>query len=181
MTDVTDLAGMNRSVVLQDHSIRAGEAFLLVYSICSRASFEAISKLHKRILQVKGQSSEGAVFPIPIVVVGNQMDRTTEREVSPEEGRALASALGCGFIETSAKHGSSVEAAFLGVVEQLVRQRSIQGSQGKTSPPRRTSGCQRSSLLTFTLPWRWSQKRDKSSVMSGSAGLSTARQDGNSL
>lgn len=153
MIDIIDLAGMNRSVTMQEYSIRDGDAFLLVYSVCSRASFEAISKLHEQVLHFKRQISEGLISPIPMVVVGNQMDRKMEREVSTEEGQALGSALGCGFMETSAKDGNRVEAAFLGVLEQLVRQRSFQGTQDKNSPPRQKSDSRRGRLSIYRLPW----------------------------
>ena len=47
----------------------------------------------------------------------------TEREVSTQEGNALAKDLGCDFVEASAKNCINVERAFYDVVRNLRRQR----------------------------------------------------------
>ena len=57
------------------------------------------------------------------MLVGNKSDRVTEREVSTQEGHALARQLGCEFVEASAKNCVNVERAFYDVVRQLRRQR----------------------------------------------------------
>lgn len=57
------------------------------------------------------------------MLVGNKCDRVTEREVSTQEGSALARELGCDFVEASAKNCVNVEKAFYDVVRQLRRQR----------------------------------------------------------
>lgn len=66
--------------------------------------------------------------PVPIMLVGNKSDRVTEREVSTQEGHALARDLGCEFVEASAKNYINVEKAFYDVVRQLRRQRQVQGN-----------------------------------------------------
>jgi GTPase SAR1 family protein len=45
---------------------------------------------------------------IPLLLVGNKCDEITGREVSIQEGRALASAINCDFIETSTKTNFNV-------------------------------------------------------------------------
>lgn len=62
-------------------------------------------------------------MPVPIMLVGNKSDRVTEREVSTQEGHALARELGCEFVEASAKNCINVEKAFYDVVRILRRQR----------------------------------------------------------
>jgi len=57
------------------------------------------------------------------MLVGNKSDRVTEREVSTQEGHALARELGCEFVEASAKNCVNVEKAFYDVVRLLRRQR----------------------------------------------------------
>lgn len=52
------------------------------------------------------------------VLVGNKSDLRDAREVSTDEGRALAEAHGMFFVETSALDSSNVKAAF----ETLVRE-----------------------------------------------------------
>jgi GTPase KRas protein len=53
------------------------------------------------------------------MLVGNKCDRTYEREVSKEEGLALARSFGCEFMETSAKTAQNVERIFTSLVRAL--------------------------------------------------------------
>ena len=77
------------------------------------------------------------------MLVGNKSDRVTEREVSTQEGHALARELGCEFVEASAKNCINVEKAFYDVVRQLRRQRmqsNIRAFQGSGKGPRIGTG-----------------------------------------
>lgn len=49
---------------------------------------------------------------VPIVLVGNKVDRINEREVDSREGQELAKRLGCEFVETSAKTREGLELAY---------------------------------------------------------------------
>lgn len=53
------------------------------------------------------------------LLVGNQCDKTYEREVSKEEGLALAHSFGCQFVEASAKTAHNVEHLFTSLVRAL--------------------------------------------------------------
>jgi GTPase KRas len=70
-----------------------------------------ISPKHRR---VKDQEPS----TVPIMLVGNKCDKVNEREVSREEGQALANRLGCKFVESSAKTCVNVEKAYFTVVRQ---------------------------------------------------------------
>lgn len=140
MLEVLDTAGQEEYTALRDQWIRDGEGFVLVYSISSRSSFARIQKFHHQIQRVKESSLSGSPTypgsplssssvgpgpygPAPVMLVGNKCDRVTEREVSTQEGSALARELGCEFVEASAKNCINVEKAFYDVVRQLRRQR----------------------------------------------------------
>ncbi|KAF2727184.1 ras-domain-containing protein [Polyplosphaeria fusca] len=140
MLEVLDTAGQEEYIALRDQWIRDGEGFVLVYSISSRSSFARIQKFHHQIQRVKETSlsgsptypgsplsasshNSGSFGPAPVMLVGNKCDRVTEREVSTQEGSALAKELGCDFVEASAKNCVNVEKAFFEVVRQLRRQR----------------------------------------------------------
>lgn len=135
MLEVLDTAGQEEYTALRDQWIRDGEGFILAYSITSRASFSRIQKFYQQIQRVK-ESSSGApsypgalqtgienMGPAPVMLVGNKSDRVTDREVSTQEGAALAKQLRCEFVEASAKNSINVEKAFYDVVRQLRRQR----------------------------------------------------------
>lgn len=137
MLEVLDTAGQEEYIALRDQWIRDGEGFVLVYSISSRSSFARIQRFHSQIQRVKESSMAGSpTYPgspmtasapmfgqAPVMLVGNKCDRVTEREVSTQEGQALAKDLGCDFVEASAKNCVNVEKAFFDVVRQLRRQR----------------------------------------------------------
>lgn len=142
MLEVLDTAGQEEYTALRDQWIRDGEGFVLVYSITSRSSFSRIQKFHHQIQRVKESSSASSPIgggylsspiqsPIvgssggqaPVMLVGNKSDRVTEREVSTQEGSALAKELGCDFVEASAKNCINVERAFYDVVRLLRKQR----------------------------------------------------------
>ena len=142
MLEVLDTAGQEEYTALRDQWIRDGEGFVLVYSITSRSSFSRIQKFHHQIQRVKESSSAsspiGAGYlsspihsPIvtgggghaPVMLVGNKSDQVTKREVSTQEGSALAKELGCDFVEASAKNCINVERAFYDVVRLLRKQR----------------------------------------------------------
>jgi GTPase KRas protein len=121
---VFNTAGQEEYIALRDQWIRDGKGFILVYSISSQASFARIEKFHCQIQRVKESSQSGpAPGPAPVMLVGNKYDRVTEREVSTQEGSALAKELGCDFVEASTKNGVNVEMAFYDVVRQLRRQK----------------------------------------------------------
>ncbi|KOS21594.1 Protein ras-2 [Escovopsis weberi] len=135
MLEVLDTAGQEEYTALRDQWIRDGEGFVLVYSIASRSSFSRIKRFHHQIQRVKESvasspsypgsplSAANPQLPVPIMLVGNKSDRVTEREVSTQEGHALARDLGCEFVEASAKNCINVEKAFYDVVRILRRQR----------------------------------------------------------
>ncbi|EKG21189.1 Ras GTPase [Macrophomina phaseolina MS6] len=157
MLEVLDTAGQEEYTALRDQWIRDGEGFVLVYSISSRSSFARIQKFHHQIQRVKESAfsssptypgsplsstsaGSGAFGPSPVMLVGNKCDRVTEREVSTQEGSALARELGCDFVEASAKNCVNVEKAFYDVVRQLRRQRQQAGRNSKSSDPKGGKG-----------------------------------------
>uniref|UniRef100_A0A8D0BTT7 GTP-binding protein n=1 Tax=Salvator merianae TaxID=96440 RepID=A0A8D0BTT7_SALMN len=98
---------------LQDHCMHIGDAYLIVYSITDRASFERASEL--RIQLRRARQAED----IPIILVGNKSDLVRCREVSVSEGRACAVVFDCKFIETSAAVQHNVKELFEGIVRQV--------------------------------------------------------------
>jgi GTPase KRas protein len=89
---------------------------MLVYSIASRATFDRLEVFHPSV-QKKGDP----VF----MLVGNKLDKAFEREVSKDEGAALARQFGCEFIETSAKTAQNVERAFTNFVRAVRQAREL--------------------------------------------------------
>jgi len=108
-----------------DH--REGQGFILVYSIASRATFERLEVFRQAMLKVKRHRP---VF----MLVGNKCDKQYEREVSREEGAAMARDFGCRFLETSAKTAQNVEKLFTDLV-RLLRSSKESVDRGVPAPP----------------------------------------------
>ncbi|KAJ3541217.1 hypothetical protein NM688_g6115 [Phlebia brevispora] len=126
--EVIDTAGQEEYATLRDQWVREGQGFILVYSIASRATFDRLEVFRQAMLKVKRQKP---VF----MLVGNKCDKTTEREVSREEGIQMARNFGCEFMETSAKTAMNVERLFTTLV-RLLRQskQAEQGTPGQARP-----------------------------------------------
>jgi len=113
--DILDTAGQEEYAAMREHYMREAEGFLLVYSITSRDSFEAIKGFHTQILRVKDRDT------FPVILVGNKCDLEFERQVGRNEGRELARSFDCQYIETSAKEKINVDAAFYELVHTIKR------------------------------------------------------------
>ncbi|THH16829.1 hypothetical protein EW146_g3872 [Bondarzewia mesenterica] len=125
--EVIDTAGQEEYAALRDQWVREGQAFILVYSIASRATFDRLEVFRQSMMRVKRQK------PI-FMLVGNKSDKAYEREVSREEGQAMARTFGCEFLETSAKTAQNVERLFTSLVRMLRNMK--QTEQGVTTPGR---------------------------------------------
>jgi len=128
--EVIDTAGQEEYATLRDQWVREGQGFILVYSIASRSTFERLEVFRQSMLKVKRQK------PI-FMLVGNKCDKTYEREVSREEGIALARTFGCEFMETSARTAYNVELLFTNLVRALRQTKRLEnaGSNGKPDKP----------------------------------------------
>ncbi len=91
---------------MREQYMRNGDAFLLVYSVVDRASFENIGYLYSSILRVKNR------LRCPMILVANKCDLDHLRKVSKEEGHMLSNLLRIPYIETSAKNCINVDLAF---------------------------------------------------------------------
>ncbi|KAK7041311.1 ras protein [Favolaschia claudopus] len=111
--EVIDTAGQEEYGALRDQLIlMEGQGFILVYSIASRSSFDRLELFREAARRVKTGN------PI-LMLAGNKADKLSEREVSKEEGAALAQQFGCDFMETSAKTTQNVERVFANLVRAL--------------------------------------------------------------
>uniref|UniRef100_A0A7M4FH10 small monomeric GTPase n=1 Tax=Crocodylus porosus TaxID=8502 RepID=A0A7M4FH10_CROPO len=101
--------------------VQWADGFILVYSICDRASFNI---LHPKVQFIKATKEATSQEKVPIVIVGNKRDLHHQRVVSSEEGRLLALSVDCGFYEVSAAeayHGSLM--VFQGLAERFCEAR----------------------------------------------------------
>ncbi|KAF5311163.1 hypothetical protein D9619_007828 [Psilocybe cf. subviscida] len=86
-----------------------------MYSVTSRWSFQDVARTCRQVPLSTAHDPN-----LVLVLVGTKADEKASREVSTEEGLALASDLGCqAFYETSAKTGQNVDATIFATVKAL--------------------------------------------------------------
>ncbi|XP_037094883.1 GTP-binding protein Rit2-like [Pollicipes pollicipes] len=106
-----DEAGGARLEALAEREATA--AFLVVYSVADAASFSEAAAL---LLRLYGC---GAMYRHVVILVANKTDVVRSRVVSTAEGRHLAMAHGCKFIECSAGMNHRVDELLAGLACQL--------------------------------------------------------------
>ncbi|XP_061629280.1 ras-related and estrogen-regulated growth inhibitor-like protein [Phyllopteryx taeniolatus] len=84
---------------LLERKLQWADGFVLAYSICDRASFNAVVRLVHTIKSARGHPDTDKA---PVAIVGNKRDLHHRRTVASEEGRLLALDAGCLFYEVSA-------------------------------------------------------------------------------
>ncbi len=101
---IWDLAGQSQFKRVRQSYVANAEAGILVFDVTRKETFENVKLWWDETIK----EAEG----ITLVLVGNKIDLTDSRQVSKEEGEALANKLGLSYIETSAKTGENIEDAF---------------------------------------------------------------------
>ncbi|KAG0144454.1 hypothetical protein CROQUDRAFT_47267 [Cronartium quercuum f. sp. fusiforme G11] len=105
--ELFDTAGHDEFTILDSKQAIGLDGWALIYSINSRTSFDMVSIIRDKILNFTGHDS------VPMVLIGNKCDLESQRQVSIEEGAALAKLFGCAFTEASARSGENVAESFL--------------------------------------------------------------------
>lgn len=103
---ITDTGGSQSFPAMERLAIQRGHAFILVYSIADKQSFEDLERYYNLILSVKGSMER-----VPIVIVGNKYD-TTNRVVTENEGMKQAKLWKTLCVETSAKLSLHIKDVF---------------------------------------------------------------------
>lgn len=87
--------------------------FMLVYSITSRSSFVETPIFRNQILRLKQQDY------FPMILVGNHCEREADREVSSQEGEALARIFACAFREISIVDRPKIVEAYVTLIRDI--------------------------------------------------------------
>ncbi|KAM6937139.1 ras-related and estrogen-regulated growth inhibitor-like protein [Xenentodon cancila] len=134
----------SRETSLFHKKVQWADAYVLVYSICDRASFNAVSRL---IQSIKSSKDYHSADKVPIVIVGNKRDLHHRRTVLSEEAQLLALNTNSLFYEVSAAENyHSVIAVFHGLVDRM------KDAKLTTKRPLRFKGIVKSMSAVFA--WR---------------------------
>lgn len=83
-----------------DANIRWADAFILMYSVTDKCSFDECNRLKFLINYVKrrrklGSNSKDGVSDIPVILVGNKTDQSRDRMVTCEDGQRRGREMSC--------------------------------------------------------------------------------------
>ena len=110
---IFDTAGEERYKSIVGSTLQISDAFLLVFSINNRISFERISFWIDTIRDKVNLNGK------VLALVGNKIDLENERKVSHEEASNLAKKYQMKYFETSAKTGFRIEETFHSLYEDI--------------------------------------------------------------
>ncbi|UJR09356.1 hypothetical protein I4U23_013600 [Adineta vaga] len=98
-----------------------GDAYVVVYSITDRQSFQTAIQLIKNIREkeLADNSTIAVKRHIPIILVGNKSDLVRKRAVTKETARLAAFRHDCKLVETSAAINDKVDDLLAGTLKQI--------------------------------------------------------------
>ncbi|KAJ9184361.1 hypothetical protein P3X46_004093 [Hevea brasiliensis] len=121
---IWDTAGQERNRTITDPFYRGADGIIFVYDVTQKRSFTSITSFWTKEVEQRSPKKDCVK-----ILVGNKVDKCQEsqKEVSTEEGMALAKQHGFLFFESSAKTQENVKKCFqelaLKMLEQLQKQR----------------------------------------------------------
>ncbi|KAI8801588.1 hypothetical protein BJ742DRAFT_744390 [Cladochytrium replicatum] len=128
---IIDVGGAREFASLLPSAIAAADAFMIVYDVGDKRTFESIFEYFRQIVLAKG--AKPPFQSIPIIVVGNMVDTVAGgdlgpssmdspsrrlRQVTNQQGQGLANILKVPFVETTARAPHLVASTFRAVVAQ---------------------------------------------------------------
>ncbi|KAK1434887.1 hypothetical protein QVD17_00641 [Tagetes erecta] len=104
---IWDTAGQERFRTLTSSYYRGAQGIILVYDVTWRETFTNLSEIWAKEVDLYSTNQDCIKM-----LVGNKVDKDSERFVSKEEGAALAKELGCFYLECSATTQKNVHQCF---------------------------------------------------------------------
>ncbi|CAN6555755.1 unnamed protein product [Malus baccata var. baccata] len=143
---IWDTAGQERFRTLTSSYYRGAQGIIMVYDVTRRETFTNLSDIWAKEIDLYSTNQDCIKM-----LVGNKVDKESERTVSKKEGMEFAREYGCLFLECSAKTRVNVEQCFEELVLKILETPSLvaEGSAGvkknifKQKPPESdaSSGC----------------------------------------
>ncbi len=115
--DILDTAGMEMFRIVRDVNIKFRDGFMLVFDVADPESFE---KLDSFVQLIKQHHPDKLM---PVVLMGNKVDRTADRKVSHEEVlgllKSISSTFEVSYFECSAQSGLNIDEGFSTLVRSM--------------------------------------------------------------
>jgi len=125
---IWDTAGQERFRTITSAYYRGADGIIMVYDVTSPESFDHVEEW---LSEVDRYANENTAK----LLVGNKADLIEEKQVSEETAQRFADKLGISFLETSAKTATNVDAAFLTMAKELIKNREKAGGNKDSQKP----------------------------------------------
>ena len=112
---IWDLAGQDQFQRLWPDYLTDTRAGIIVFDVTNRKSFENVKKWYDIITKVADPN-------VHLILVGNKSDLQESKEVSSEEGAALAKELKIYYMETSVKTNENIDEVFESIALKIINQ-----------------------------------------------------------
>jgi len=110
---IWDTAGQERFQTITSTYYRGANGLIIVFDVTNQKSFDNIQKWLDDV-------ERHATGNVVRMLVGNKCDLTDKRVIDTPTAKALASKLNMGYLETSAKENTNVEATFLQLTKRIM-------------------------------------------------------------
>ena len=107
-----DPTGKKSSIQHLTQFIKKSDGFIIMYDITNKESFEAIPDWIKIVTDIKGEK-------IPIIILGNKVEKSSERKISEEDGEKFKSD-NIDFLEISVRSRRNIEEAVIKLFNKIV-------------------------------------------------------------
>lgn len=112
-----------------DSLIDSSNAFILVYSIDTKSTYDNVIEKHNYI-KLRKQSEKYSV-----IIIGNKCDLNNQRVVSEIEAQAYCAAIKVPFLEVSALDKTNVNEAFLFIASDTINKKSREQMKSEYKDP----------------------------------------------
>ena len=131
---IWDTAGQERFRTITSAYYRGADGIIMVYDVTTSESFDHVEEWLSEVDRYANENTSK-------LLVGNKADLIDEKQVPEETAQKFADKIGISFLETSAKTATNVDAAFLTMAKELIKNKQASeagGGGGKANVSLRT-------------------------------------------
>ena len=111
-----DTAGQEKYRSITLNVLKDAQGIIVMYDVTDTKSFESIPNWIQSIKDKKGSA-------FPMILVGNKIDKESERKITKEQGEKFAKENGIDFFEISNQDGTNVQEAGLALFNKILEKK----------------------------------------------------------
>ena len=111
-----DTTGQEKYKSISFNIIKNAQGIIIMYDITNKNSFDSVTQWITSVQELKGKK-------IPMILIGNKIDKEERRVIETENGEALAAKFHLDFFETSNKTGINIQESALSLINKIIERR----------------------------------------------------------